>query len=270
MSHKVAGVPKWTLAVNAIRKMTADFDGKIRFGLTMFPDHITFACGQGAIPIPVAPDNEAKIQSLLQASLSSSNTNYPSGPCSTNIDAAMDQASSEPAFLDTSRPGYALLITDGIQSSDCAAKGGDAGTKQIITDMRQNQKVGTFVLGFGADVDPAQLNAFADAGGMPSGDPATRYYRVSDAASLEAAFAKIATQTLGCSLTLGSAPPNPAQMFVYASGSADPISRDSTHATGWDYDAASNQITFYGATCDAFKAGTVKDVHVVFGCNGPS
>ena len=48
------------------------------------------------------------------------------------------------------------------------------------------------------------------------------------------------------------------------------IPRDPTHMNGWDYDPATNQITFYGPACDALKAGTVTDVDIVFGCDEPT
>jgi hypothetical protein len=39
---------------------------------------------------------------------------------------------------------------------------------------------------------------------------------------------------------------------------------------GWDYDPATNQVTFYGDECQQLKDGTVTDVDVVFGCNEPT
>jgi hypothetical protein len=138
----------------------------------------------------------------------------------------------------------------------------------MIGDLYTNQKVATFVLGFGGAVDAAQLNKFADAGGMPSGDPMAHYYKAEDAMSLEMALSTIAAKTLSCTFALMDVPPDPTQIYVFLDGSQDPLARDPSHAMGWDYDATNNQITFYGGTCDMLKAGTVKDVHVVFGCGG--
>ena len=55
MRNAVNGVPKWTSAVMAINQLTTNFDDEVRWGLTMFPDTVGGDCGQGAIPIPVAP-----------------------------------------------------------------------------------------------------------------------------------------------------------------------------------------------------------------------
>jgi hypothetical protein len=47
------------------------------------------------------------------------------------------------------------------------------------------------------------------------------------------------------------------------------VPRDPNHTSGWDYDALTNSITFYGATCDQLQSGTVSSVRVDWGCAGP-
>jgi hypothetical protein len=264
-----SGATKWEIAVAAINQLTTSFDGDIRFGLTLFPDKVTPDCKQDLIPIPVDPAAGPAIQTLLTAALDNTDALFPKGPCVTNIDTAMEQAASEPAFLDMDRQSFALLITDGKQSSGCSAGGGDAGTLQTITDLAA-AKVPTFVVGFGAGVDVNQMNEFADAGGMPSGDPTNHFYLADDQASLDAALLAIATATLSCTFTLGEIPPDPSQIYVFFDNDPAGIAADPSHMQGWDYDAATNQVTFYGATCDAIKAGTVSDVDIVFGCDEPS
>lgn len=268
MTAKVNGVSKWEIAVKAIQTMTTSFTGKIRFGLTMFPDLVAPSCGQDAIPIPVGDGNETAISDLLGAALAGNDPYFPDGPCVTNIDTGMQQASGEPAFLDPDRDSYALLITDGKQSGTCSAAGGDAGTTMIIQDMHDTQKVSTFVLGFGGEIDPAQMNIFAEAGGVPAGDP-TKYYDASDQMSLDAALTTIANKTLGCVFQLMDMPPNADEIYVFFDN-VESVSRDPTHMKGWDYDAGSNQVTFYGQECEDLKAGNVTDVDIVFGCDEPT
>lgn len=263
-----ANLTKWDVAVQAIQTMAASFTGKIRFGLTMFPDLTGGNCQQDAIPIPVGPGNEMAISELLGAALMQSDPNFPNGPCVTNIDTAMKQATTETAFADMDRGSYVLLLTDGKQSSGCSAAGGDNGTTMIIKDLHDTMNVPTFVLGFGAGIDPAQMNKFADAGGVPAGDP-TKYYDASDQASLDAALKTIADKTLGCTFSLDETPPSPDEIYVFFNN-VDSVMRDATHMTGWDYDAANNQVTFYGATCDKLKTGEVTDVDIVFGCDEPT
>jgi hypothetical protein len=183
----------------------------------------------------------------------------------------MQQATTETAFNDTTRQSYALLLTDGKQSSGCMAAGGDMGTTQIITDLYQNRNVPTFVLGFGVGgIDPVQMNLFADAGGVPSGDPVNHFYAAEDQMSLDAALNAIASKTLGCSFTLNSVPPDPTKIFVFFDNNTTPVPQDPTHMNGWDYDAATNQVTFYGAACDSLKTGAILDVDIVFGCSQPT
>ena len=266
MTSAVGATTKWAIAVQAIDLLTTSYAGKIRFGLAMFPDLVAPSCGQDAIPIPVAPGNEAAIQSMLNAALANADPYFPDGPCVTNIDTAMQQAAGEPAFTDTTRSSYALLITDGKQAG-CSAAGGDAGTTQIITDMA-TAGVSTFVVGFGAGVDPAQMDVFAEGGGVASAG-GTKYYEASYQASLDAGLQTIAEMTLGCVFSLGDTPPDPNEIYV-CFDNADAIPRDATHTNGWDYDPSTNQITFYGPACDALKSGAVGDVDIVFGCNEPT
>ncbi|MBK8258695.1 MAG: VWA domain-containing protein [Polyangiaceae bacterium] len=268
MTQAAGGGTKWEVAVAAIQNMTAVFNGKIRFGLSMFPDLVDPQCQQADIIVPVAPATEMTISDMLGAALQQNDPYFPNGPCVTNIDTAMEQATTEPAFLDPDRDSYVLLITDGKQSSGCSAAGGDNGTTMIIQNLHDMMGVPTFVLGFGNGIDPAQMNTFADAGGVPAGDP-TKYYDASDQMSLDAALTTIANKTLGCTFSLDEMPPNPDEIFVFFDNTTK-VAKDPTHAMGWDYDPATNQITFYGPTCDSLKAGEITDVDIVFGCDEPT
>lgn len=262
MTEKIGAQTKWQIAVDALNGLMTTYANQIRFGITLFPDLVAPSCAQDTIPVPPAPGNEMAITKLLTDSLAMNDPYFPDGPCVTNIDAAMDQASKEPAFLDTTRASYALLLTDGKQSS-CNVAGGDAGTTQIITAMNA-AGVKTFVIGFGSGADPQSLSQFADAGGVP--EPTTHFYDAADAASLAAALDTIANATIGCDFKLDSIPPDPGAIFVFFNNTA--LAGDATN--GWTYDATTNTVTFHGTSCDQLKAGTVTDVDVVFGCDMPT
>jgi hypothetical protein len=265
MNNTAAVTTKWMIAVQALTTLTTTYTGKVRWGLGLFPDTLTPNCQQGPPALPVGDNNEAPIQTLLNNALAKADPNFPDGPCVTNIDTAMKQASEEPAFADPSRPSYVLLITDGNQAG-CSAAGGDAGTTQIITDLL-SAGVPTFVIGFGKGIDPVQMNVFADAGGVPNNDPTTRYYKADDQPSLDAALASIAGKIANCSFALQGVPPDPDKLFAFFDKVGIP--RDPTHQAGWDYDPATNTITFYGQDCQDLKDGKVGKVDVVFGCNQP-
>jgi hypothetical protein len=270
MTSLVGGVSKWKIAVDALVGLTTTYAQKVRFGMTLFPDLTAPDCKQGAIPIPVAPGADQAIQTLLEASLKKADPYFPDGPCVTNIDTAVQQAATEPALGDASRESFLLLLTDGKQAG-CSAGGGDKGTVATLSALHDQQKVGTFVVGFGAGADPTSLNAFATAGGEPKqdpNDPTHQYYQAEDAAALSSALDTIIKSTFGCKLALADKPPNTSEIYVFFD-QKDSVPRDATHASGWDYDPAQNEITFYGATCDELKKGAVTDVQVVYGCNQP-
>jgi hypothetical protein len=262
-----AGKSKWAIAVGALEKLLATNTGKIRFGLELFPDTTGASCTQDALAVPVAPGKEAAISGMLTASLAKTNPLYPDGPCVTNIDTGMQAAQGEPSFQDKTRSSFVVLITDG-QQAGCSAAGGDKGTTKIITDLHA-QGIDTFVVGFGSGVDVAQMNAFAAAGGRPRAG-ATKFYDAADEPSLDAALATIAKKALGCTMKLAAPPPgnDPTQLYVFFDASPTPVSRDPAHADGWDYDAASDSVTFYGPRCDALRDGTVQKASVVVGCPG--
>jgi hypothetical protein len=265
MQTAVNNKPKWTIAVDAIKAMTTSFNGKVRFGLTMFPDTDANQCTQAAkIPIPVAPGNEVSIQTTLTKALQTADPNYPDGPCVTNIDTAVQQAATEPAFKDNTRKSFALLLTDGAQAG-CSAGGGDPGTVQTIGQMKQ-AGVSTFVVGFGGAVDKAALDSFAVAGGVPVNGP-NKYYDAADQKSLDKALQTIASQTLGCTFKLGKVPPDPSKLFVFADKVQLP--RDPNKTMGWEYDPQTNSVTIYGKSCDDLKVGVIKVVDIVYGCPKP-
>lgn len=254
---------KWAIAVAAMNKMTVDYNSKIRFGLTLFPDLVTPNCQQDAIPIPVAPGNEMAIQTLLTKALVKADPYFPDGPCVTNIETGIKQAGTEPAFNDTTRDSYVILITDGKETC-----GSDANTEAFIQMLHDTRMISTFVIGFGAGVDPAQMDKFAVAGGVPAMG-AHQYYDASDQASLDLALSTIAQKTISCNYTLASVPPNPDEIFVFFDNVTS-VPRDATMMNGWQYDAAKNQIVFYGQACDDLKNGIVKDLDIVLGCDQPT
>ena len=260
----IFGSPKWQAAVAAVNKLVGSYKGKMRFGLTLFPDRLGDKCTQGAIPVKVGPGQEAAIQKLLTSALIKGAPYYPNGPCRTNIDTAMQQAALAPALADKSRQSYVLLITDGKQAL-CKSGGGDSGTTQTITQLQQ-KGVRTFVVGFGTGVDPYQLNIFAQAGGAP-GSGLTKFYKAENQVTLDAALAQIAGKAFGCQLSLKQVPANTERLHVYFD--SKPVNQDTAHKTGWDYDVSGNLLTFYGKTCQDLKDNKVKAVDVVFTCKQP-
>jgi hypothetical protein len=69
-----------------------------------------------------------------------------------------------------------------------------------------------------------------------------------------------------CSYHL-DAPPDLDQTHVWIDRT-DAVPRDASHVSGWDYDAASSQLTLYGAYCDELATGA-STIDVTFGCALP-
>ncbi len=260
MTGMVGGSTKWQVAVKALNTMLTSYTAKIRFGLILFPDIETDKCTQGAIPFEPAVGNEPKISAMLTSALKAADPLFPDGPCVTNIDTAIDQASKSTALKDATRGNYVLLVSDGAQAG-CNVAGGDAGTEKMIGDLLA-KGVKTAVIGFGAGVDGAQLDKFAVAGGMPA-TGASKYYKAEDAASLDKALAAIAGAALGCTYKLDKTPDDPTKIFVFFDGTKE-VPRDG--ANGWTYDPATNSVTFHGTACSALKADMVKTLDIVLGC----
>lgn len=275
MTSKIMGKSKWQIADEAINQLTTQYAGQIRFGLLMFPDRAGQNCVQdadGGIPIPIGDNNESAIQTLLGTNQDAGNTYYPSGPCVTNIDTGVEEAATDPGLMDPNHPGFILLLTDGKQSG-CNAGGSNPGTVLAIQTARTMYGVKTFVVGFdnSGGIDVPSLNAFADAGGeaappLPDGG-GYLFFNAQDQASLQAALALIGGRTLSCEYTLTMTPPDPNQLYVFFDKMLQ--SRDLGHSTGWDYDSATNRVTFYGTSCDELKNGTVTKLDIVYGCPTP-
>lgn len=254
MNDEIGNETMWNIARDAVNQLLASYEGKIRFGLLLYPG-FNQSCSQGErcevgdIDVGLGDGKEGEIRSYLRDA----------GTCSfrTPISAALQSAIGYAPLQDADRNNYVLLMTDGEENCD-----GDP--VAAVTALRQQtEEVKTFVVGFGSGVDGQQLNQMADAAGTAlSGDP--RYYQADDAAALSSAFNAIAGSVLSCSYTLSEEPPDANRLYVYFNKSELP--RDTGHNDGWDYDATSKELTFYGSACDRLKAGEVQDLQVVFGC----
>jgi hypothetical protein len=256
---------KWESAVAALKGLLNNYPTEIDWGLTLFPDRTGDTCGQDAIPIPVAASNATAIKQLLNQALQAGNQYFPSNPCTTNIDTALQQAATDPAIANTAKTRYVMLVTDGAQSA-CNLGGGDAGSEAAVASLHANG-VKTFVVGFGGGVDAVQLDKLAVAGGAPLAG-ATKYYKADTAGQLQQAFQAIAGNVVSCEYTIDPAPEDIDQTWVWFQNTQQ-VPRDVTHTDGWDYDPATMKLRFYGSYCNQLETMAVTDVDVIFGCPLP-
>jgi hypothetical protein len=257
---------KWQAAVAAVEDATMLFPQRIRWGLTLFPDKTGDNCAQEDIQVPIADGTASSIQTLLTAALDSTNTLYPSGPCATNIDTGIETAATDPGLSDPAHPGNMVLVTDGNQSGKCTLGGGNAGTEAAI-QAAQQRGVTTYVVGFGSDVDTAELDKLAMLGGAPHSG-AHAYYQADTAGDLQQAIGAITSAVVTCTYRIDPAPQDLDQTFVWFDHT-QLVPRDPSHAAGWDYDPASLQLTLYGSYCDQLESGGASKIDVIFGCPQP-
>lgn len=254
MRDEIGGAgTKWEIAHEAIGRMLDDYAGQIRFGLMLYPGLDQACdegeeCGPGAVFVDVGPDTADAIRDFLAGA----DTCSFGTPTAEALEVLTDYAGLE----DTERANYILLITDG--QSTC-----DDPVPRVTALRDESPEIRTFVVGFGSSVDPDELGDMAEAGGTArSGDPP--YYQADDDASLLEALLSIGGGVLSCSFELSSVPPDEELLYIYFDERE--IARDTTQTNGWDYDADTNQITFYGEACDDLQAGRVGDLVVSYGC----
>jgi len=265
MKREVSGVPKWTSAVDALVDLTTVHRDQVRWGLSLFPDLEGGSCGQDDIAVPTGPSNEGTIQEMLTGALDTADPLYPSGPCVTNIDTAMEQAGTDPALDDTERSSFVMLVSDGAQSASCRG-GSDARTFTAIDELA-DRGIPTYVVGFGDRVDEDALSEFASRGGTAR-MATPEYYQADDAAALASTFDEIVRGVVSCEYRLDRAPEDLSRVYVFLDDTTA-VARDTDHAEGWDYNGRRQSVVFYGAPCEALREGTATDVDIVFGCAGP-
>ncbi len=283
----VGGIPhtdpnsRWQVALGAIDVLLDDYDDAINFGLAVYPglgqgqgdtdralcddstpgdacfDETSTACSLPTTIADVDPDASDSSATIRQALSETA-----PGGCTPSAAALQAQLDYEP-LQNPGAENYVLYITDGAENC-----GHDQTFNQVtvIEDLRaQDPEIRTFVVGFTEDVNPAELNDAADAGGMARDEPGVpRYYQANDATALESALEEIGGLALSCSFTLDSVPPDLDDLFVYVGNQS--IIRDPDQENGWDYDLDTNRITLYGGACDAAQSGAAEDVNIVHGC----
>jgi hypothetical protein len=255
MDQRLAsGDRKWPVMRNALNAVVNQYDEGIRFGLMLYPQGNE--CSAGTVQSPIAPASAQAISGALAATSPDGGT-----PTHTTLTVARSYLQG------VQSPGarYVLLATDG--EPNCGNPNDfqqPTVTESVaaIQALRQDG-ISTFVLGFGGTVnnEPATLQAMAQAGG--TGD----YFAANSPAELSTALDAIAGEVglPSCSIRLDRTPRDEGALLVYQDG--DLVPRDRSQQDGWDYNPATNTVSFYGAACDAIRAGRVSQVRIELGCN---
>ncbi|MCA9672051.1 MAG: VWA domain-containing protein [Myxococcales bacterium] len=139
---------KWSQATWAVNNLTAAFGGQLGFGLVMFPAWPGSSCQKGFLNVPPSA-------SSAQAISTSMLTTFPDG--NTPIGATLDNTRQYLLGKPASGPRYVILVTDGKETC--------GGNPVLSAQALLSAGIKTYVIGFGAGVDPGALNAIAAAGG---------------------------------------------------------------------------------------------------------
>ncbi|MFO0714965.1 MAG: vWA domain-containing protein [Sandaracinus sp.] len=260
---------KMQIMKGSLTTLVTAWDARINFGMMLFPGSGT--CGPGTITNMIAPHNATAISGRLRSIRDDLFGCPTSNPGATPTPPSLDAARDYYATIPVNPIGrYVLLATDGLPN--CGAEQPDGSTAETIEETitaieaLQAEGIDTYVLGFGSGLDGAgtTLMRMATAGGT------SRPYNARSAAELDAALGTIAAEVIppSCTVMLDGATRDPALFQVRFDG-GPLIPRDESHGRGWDYDASSNTITFYGAECTEISGGSVAHVDVDFGCPGP-
>ncbi len=172
-SGSMGGNGKWSSAVNAIRRITNSYKGKLRFGLETFDNGARIVYG---INYCIKDGVSGRCVSNLQSALRRIG---PGG--GTNLIGAINTARSHLNSIRNSdhvkaRKRSVMFLTDG--QASCA--------QSQVSSLRSSLGVKTYVIGFGSGVDSGCLRRMAQSGGTGN------YYRADSSSSLNAAMRAIA------------------------------------------------------------------------------
>jgi hypothetical protein len=244
-----AGVDRWTPAVAALKSLTAMFQTKVSFGLTIFPGEGMgrgSECTTGTQRVPVGLNTATAIATALDASGPGGYT-----PTSSTLQEVLKQVQAKKTSPDAEvPPQYVLLVTDG--SPNCVganALNDQQAHQATIQAIDALAKVGvkTYVIGYDASVDPTlakQLTEYAQHGGT------NNFFAVQDGPSLVSKFTEITSVAAECTYTLDKKPDD--KRYVRVELDKETLTVDS--ADGWSLD--DKTVTISGAACTKLRDGS--------------
>lgn len=270
-------------AVTSVVTQLETAGAPIWWGLIFFPTDGDCAVDPSTLVAPAA-GNATTISTTITGTSPGGNT-----PAHKAVKAGADYYAG---LGDDGRAHYLLIATDGQPNCDptapvipkgcdpanpinCAANeicqpipflGGmcvpaDGGPATAAITEAAAAGVKTYVIGIDLDGVNATMNKMAEAGGTARAGT-TKYYPVADQAEMVSALENITEQIISCTFEFDYV--TDLQYVSVTVGGAG-VSRDPTHANGWDIDQNARTLTFYGDTCTALQTNP-ETVHVVVGC----
>jgi hypothetical protein len=268
MNGDAGGDTRWNVAKAAISKITSLLNANIRFGLSTYSSCEPGGCSAGSVVVPIAAGNAPAVVAFLDGTVDQRSSDgkgltsdgkleylCDSGDPETSTGKSLAALTAEPSLKDPARTNAVILLTDGKENDECKADcDGACGAERLLS---QSPPVKTYVVGLG--VSASALDAIAKAGGT------TESIATNDLDQLSGAFATITSDVDSCEYALGTAPPDTRGLYVFF----DKIAVPGSATDGWSYVDAQKKLEFTGDACAKLRAGTVKDVEVVYACAPP-
>jgi hypothetical protein len=269
---------KWAQVAPAIMQVVSDTEADVNWGLKFFPDNSGNTCSVSTTAaVDVAPRNAASIATAIMGATSTNG-----GVVGYNGTPTRSAETGAVTYLQTltdTGPKIILLATDGLPTcpaSGMGASGDDSAAAPPAVAAALTAGFKPFVVGIsttGGGAADVTLSKMADAGGLPRAGMTPSYYPVSNTGDLAAAIRTLIGVAATCTFQIG---PNPSTDgttgldHIDVLGDGNPISRDPSHANGYDYtDSTMQSIQVYGPLCDQIMSGAIKDVTVAFRCLVP-
>jgi hypothetical protein len=273
---------KWAQMTPALMQVVMETNADVNWGLKFFPDNQNNACNVNTTAaVPIAMNNATAITTAIMGATQTNGGVV--GYNNTPTRSAENGATTYLKGRTTANPKYILLATDGLPNCADSGMGGRGGggtstddpmgaTMAIASALTAGYK--TFVVGIatgGATADMT-LSAMANAGGLPrSGTPS--YYPVTTGQELADAIRTLIGVAATCTFQIGPPPTSDGTTslgLINVFGDGVEITRDTSHANGYDYtDASMNSIEIHGPLCQKVMSGEIKEVKVTFRCLVP-
>jgi len=232
---------RWDALHTALVDVATRYQTNVRFGVALYPGmdqgcNVGGNCQQGHVfaELPATPGD---IDQTMANAKRCSNFGTPT-------DAALGALVDYQPLHDDLHANYVLLVTDG--KSSCSDPSSSASVLQM-----QTSDIRTFVLGFGANVDHAELASTAAAG--KTALPSLPYYQVDDETALATALSSVASRARSCTYALSTIPFAPQQLVVRIDGKV---------TSNWTIDPATNEVRLLGESCNAVRANAEATVTV--------
>jgi hypothetical protein len=232
---------RWGPSTEAVKVITSDFGGLLRFGMSVFPGS-GGECSPGRLDVPLAIDNSAAIAELLDQTEASGLT--PTGPA---LGQALHVLRDRPPGADGNvPPAYVLLVTDGAPNCHALPLFPDItqqdAARAAVRALRENNVL-TYVIGYQIEAAyQGVMNDLAVLGGT------SRYRPVESGEQIVATFREITKDVVKCSFELDETPDArrvrvEIDQQTIALGASD----------GWTLDGQT--ITLRGAACAKLQDG---------------